>query len=201
MAYSVDWIGKIISIPTADLTLVSGTRYQLAMADFLVEIRRLESAFDGGLWAPQILDHTNPKLDFSGVDYAGFDEVTNSYTIQITGAATRVDLVGSNNNIVDVLIATGVSVVPSNSAGLQLVETGVSGLTSEESALLDVIGTLQKYVENKREVAKNGSTWQIKIYDDDDTTPILTKDLKDYTGADITGLPAGVMAIEEASSV
>ncbi len=120
MAYSVDWVAKIITIPTSDLTLVSGTRYSLQMTDFLGECRRLEAAFDEGLWAPQILDHTNPKLDFAGVDYAGFDEVINEYTVQVSGVATRVDLLGSNNNIVDVLIPTGVAIVPSNSTGLAI---------------------------------------------------------------------------------
>lgn len=146
MAYIVNWTGKIISIPTSDLTLVSGTHYQLAMSDFLGEIRRLEAAFDEGLWAPQILDHTNPKLDFAGIDYAGFDDIINSYTIQVTGAATRVDLVGSNNNIVDVLIATGVSIVPSNSAGLQLVSTG-SGLDTGQDAKLTRIYNLLDVIE------------------------------------------------------
>ena len=58
-----------------------------------------------------------------------------------------------------------------------------------------------KILKNKREVKKTGSVWQIIVYDDDGVTPILTKDLKDYAGADITDLPAGVMAIEEATSV
>lgn len=124
MAYAVDWIGKVITIPTSDLDFVSGTRYELQMSDFLGEIRRLEAAFNEGLWAPQILEHANPRLDFVGTNYVGFDEVINGYQIQVSGVATRVDLIGSNNNIVDVLIPTGVSVVPSNSAGLQKVSTG-----------------------------------------------------------------------------
>lgn len=138
MAYSVNWVTKIITIPASDLTLVSGTRYSLSMSDFLIETRRLEAAFSEGLWAPQVLDHTNPKPDFAGSDYAGFDEVINGYTVTFSAPATRVDLVGSNNNVVDVLNATGISVVPSNSAGLQLVvvEHGVSGLTAAESAAL-----------------------------------------------------------------
>ncbi len=124
MSYSVDWITKVITIPTADLTLVSGTRYSLDMADFLAEVRRLEWGFSGGLWALAILDHTNTKLDFAGANYAPFDEIINGYTVEITGAATRVDLLGSNNNLVDILISNGVSVVPSNSAGLQIVGGG-----------------------------------------------------------------------------
>lgn len=127
MSYSVNWVTKVISIPTADLTLVSGTRYSLDMADFLAEIRRLEWAFDEGLWAPEILEHTNTRVDFAGANYAPFDDLKNGYTVQFTGAATRVDLLGSNNDLIDVLIPTGVSVVPSNSAGLQLVDSGGGG--------------------------------------------------------------------------
>ncbi|RLA01023.1 MAG: hypothetical protein DRQ42_04170 [Gammaproteobacteria bacterium] len=108
------------------------------MLDFLTELRRLEWDPTQGLWAPAIVDHSNQRLDFAGANYAGFDELINGYTIQITGVATRVDLLGSNNNIVDVLIPTGVSVVPSNSAGLQIVSTG-SGLDSEQDNKLTYI--------------------------------------------------------------
>lgn len=118
MAYSVDWVAKIVSVPTSDLTLVSGTRYSLTMSDFLAEIRRLEWTASEGLWAPQILDHSNTRFDFAGTDYAPFDDIINGYVIEFTGVATRVDLIGSNNNIIDVLVDNGVSVVPSNSAGL-----------------------------------------------------------------------------------
>ena len=131
MSYSVDWIAKVITIPTADLTLVSGTRYSLDMADFLAEIRRLEWSFTDGLWAPSVVDHTDTRFDFAGADYAPFDDLLNDYTVQFSGVATRVDLLGSNNNLIDVLIATGVSVVPSNSAGLQVVAVG-SGVTQQD---------------------------------------------------------------------
>lgn len=124
MAYTMDWVAKEIQIPTTDLVLVGGTEYNLPMQDFLDEIRRLEWDFADGLWAPAILDHTNSKPNFAGANYAGFDDIINEYHIHITGAATRVNLLGSNNNLVDVLIVTGVSIVPSNSAGLQLVNTG-----------------------------------------------------------------------------
>jgi len=129
--YSVNWVAKEITIPTSDLTLVSGTRYKLDMWKFLVEIRRLESVLTEGMWAPQILDHTNKQLDFAGANYAGFDKLLNGYKVKFSGSATRVDLAGSNNDLVDNLINTGVSVVPSNSAGLQIVSVG-SGLSPEE---------------------------------------------------------------------
>lgn len=131
MSYSVNWITKVITVPTADLTLVSGTRYSLDMADCLAELRRLEWEFADGLWAPAILFHTDTRVDFAGATYAPFDDFLNGYTLQITGVATRVDLLGSNNDLIDILIPTGVSVVPSNSAGLQIVTTG-SGVTEQD---------------------------------------------------------------------
>lgn len=127
MAYGVNWITKVVTIPTSDLTLVSGTRYSLDMADFLDEIRRLEWEFTDGLWAPAIVDHSDTRFDFAGANYAPFDEIINGYTIQFSGVVERVDLLGSNNDIIDSLIVTGVSVVPSNSAGLQIVEVDSGG--------------------------------------------------------------------------
>ena len=169
MSYSVNWVAKIISIPTSDLTLVSGTRYSLDMADFLAEVRRLEWEFTEGLWAPSILDHTNTRYDFAGANYAPFDDMLNDYTIQFTGVATRVDLLGSNNDIIDVLIPTGVSVVPSNSAGLQVVET-VGGITEQDkddivNGVLDevvdghtgasTVGAVLVEIERKAKIAAN----------------------------------------------
>lgn len=118
MAYSVNWVTKVISVPTADLSLITGTQYALYLDAFRIECRRLESAFDEGLYAPDILAHTNTRVNFAGSTYAPFDEVINGYTIEFTGVATRVDLIGSNNNVIDKFIPSGISVVPSNAAGL-----------------------------------------------------------------------------------
>lgn len=119
MAYLVDWISKVITVPVADLTLVSGTRYQLNLEHFLNEIRRLEWEFSEGLWAQYILEHSDTRFDFAGANYAAFDEVVNGYTVTIgAGAVTRVDLIGSNNNIADVINNTNIILVSANSAGL-----------------------------------------------------------------------------------
>ena len=151
MSYTVDWIAKVITIPVGDLTLVSGTHYRLNMYDFLTECRRLEAEFTEGLWAPQIVAHENTKFGFAGADYAPFDDIINGYTVEFGAGPTRVDLVGSNNNLVDILIPTGVAVVPSNSAGLQLVSIG-SGLSTEEHDQLmsmpDVAEIWSRAVEN-----------------------------------------------------
>jgi hypothetical protein len=165
VSYSVDWIAKEITIPTADLTLISGTRYSLDMADFLAEVRRLEWDPTDGLWAPAIVDHTNTRFDFAGVNYAPFDDLLNGYTVQFSGVATRVDLLGSNNDLIDVLVVTGVSVVPSNSAGLQIVSVG-SGLSAGEQAqLADIHGQVRRGVFVNTEALSNGDGYQQTPYD------------------------------------
>lgn len=181
MSYSVNWITKVVSIPTADLVPVVGTRYRLEMASFLSEIRRLEADPAQGLWADQILAHTNATT-LAGVTFAPLDEVINGYTVQFTGAATRVDLAGSNNNLVDVLISTGVAVVPSNSAGLQIVATSgnaYSLLEISESvwahlsaqSLLTKQEFAIKILRNK--MITDPDTGEQIIYDDDGITVLL----------------------------
>ena len=160
MAYAVDWIGKVVTIAATDLTLKSGNEYNLDMSKFHIEIRRLESSFDGGLWADNIIDHDNTKIDFAGADYAPFDEVVNDYQVKFElGAIQRVNLIGSNNNIVDVLVFTGVSVVPSNSAGLQVATVYQNVLTPEESTqLLEISNRLDMNTAKPNTYANDGSS-------------------------------------------
>ena len=60
---------------------------------------------------------------------------------------------------------------------------------------------LLKVIRNKKALEKNGSVWELIIYDDDDTTPILTKALKDKDVLNIADLETGTLAMELASSV
>ena len=60
---------------------------------------------------------------------------------------------------------------------------------------------MHKTVKNKKSLVKNGSTWELIIYEDDNITPLFNKVLKDKDGNDITDLTAGVLAEELQSSV
>jgi len=60
---------------------------------------------------------------------------------------------------------------------------------------------ITKSLRNKRALVKVGGTWYLDIYDDDGVTQIMRKPLKDPNGNEITDIPAGVLAIEEASGV
>jgi hypothetical protein len=58
-----------------------------------------------------------------------------------------------------------------------------------------------KVIKNKKSLVKSGSVWKLIVYDDDNITPLLNKDLKDSTGNNITDLAAGTMAQELKTSV
>lgn len=64
--------------------------------------------------------------------------------------------------------------------------------------LTEMIAFLQKIVKNKREIT---TAKELVVYDDDDTTPILSKALSDKAGGPIAELASGVLAREAASSV
>ena len=118
MAYTVDWFARNIFIPASDLILESApANYILQMDSFKREIRRLEWEFDEGLAFPQILRRNLPE-NLSGVTYAALDVVDPIYSITFDPAIDRVTTSGSNNNIADVMVFNGVSLVTNNSAGL-----------------------------------------------------------------------------------
>jgi hypothetical protein len=89
-------------------------------------------------------------------------------------------------------------------ANTQMIAGSTTAATSVEqnfATMATAIEFLLKSIKNKREVKKVGSTWVLYIYDNDGVTPILQKNVKDVTLADISDLVAGVLAIEEASVV
>lgn len=139
MAVTVNWSTGLISIPKADLTLVSGTLYELDTDAFRLELRALEASEPGLPW-PRTHDH-NTTYTVAGVTYARKVEIINGYTVEFEDGQYSVRLVGSNNNIFDVennvLVQNQVQIIANNSAGL--IEVGTSGLTAAESAKLNTI--------------------------------------------------------------
>lgn len=151
MAITIDWPTKIINVPQADLTLISGTLYELDTNSFRLTLRDLE---DNEEAMPFVRTHKhNTEVTVAGITYARVVEIINGYQVQFEDGAYSVRLVGSNNNIWDIqngiLVQNQVQVIPTNSAGLITVTSG-SGLSSEQDtkltrihAMLDVIeGTL-----------------------------------------------------------
>lgn len=129
---SVDWGTRVITVPQADLSLVSGSLYELDVDDFRLALKDLEDS-DEGMSFPATHRH-NTEVTLSGVTYARSVEIINGYTVTFedTGTPYRVRCVGANHNISDVQNLNDVSLIIGNSAGLIVV--GGAGLTASDIA-------------------------------------------------------------------
>jgi hypothetical protein len=132
----------------------------------------------------------------------------------ITGGYGRDADTGS---VLDIMDTTGQSIFPAPDhvvpyaagaeATVATVQAGLSaqGYTGSRAGKIDTIDTLatrtafaDKVIKNKR-VITTGK--ELIVYDDDGTTPILQKALKDVSGSAIADLATGVLAQELANSV
>ena len=120
MAITVDYSTKIISVPKADLTLISGTLYELDTNQFKKDLAALQDD-EEGIPFPDMFRH-NTEVTVAGVTYARTIEIINGYSIEFEDGQYTVRLAGSNNNIFDVengiLEQNQVQVIANNSAGL-----------------------------------------------------------------------------------
>jgi len=172
VAYSVDWTNRIVTVPQSDLTLIQAAGanalavYELDVADFWREVRRLESEVPG-LPNPIIVSNTAPAATDSVTTLPRVVRVINGYRVEFDDSPGnyQVRLVGGNTNIHDtsVLVPNGVSVVPSNSAGLVLAPdssgadvnvTSVGGVTVSGPDDLKADLTFLEAIE--------GGTWKIE---------------------------------------
>ena len=132
MALSLDPATRVITVPQADLTFVSGNLYTLDSNQFRKDVFDL-LASESYIWMPDAFSH-NTEVTVAGITYARTLEFINNYSITFenTGSAYTVRIEGSNNNIFDVengiLNPTPlVTVISTNSAGLISVVSGGGG--------------------------------------------------------------------------
>lgn len=117
MAYTVNWVTKVVTIPLTDLTLVSGSNYTMNVDFAHDEIRRLEWEFSDGLWAEHAIDFVETQV-LSGITYVPIIKLVNGYTWFVDASNINIFLIGSNSNFLDTFIpGNGVSVLANNSAG------------------------------------------------------------------------------------
>ena len=148
MAISINWATKRITVPQADLTLISGTLYELDTNDFRLELKSLEDDAEG---MPYVRTHIhNTEVTVAGTTYARTIEIINGYDVEFEDGQYSVRLVGSNNNIWDIengiLVQNQVQVIPTNSAGLISVPSG-SGLDAAQDAKLTNINAQLSGIE------------------------------------------------------
>lgn len=143
MAISIDYGNtNIITVPQSDLTLVSGTLYELNTNTFRLALKDLEDS-EIGISFPKTHLH-NTEVTVAGTTFSRTIEILAPYSVQFTpNSQWSVRLVGSNNNIFDVengiLVQNQVQVIPNNSAGLQTVTSG-SGVTAQDK--VDIANTV-----------------------------------------------------------
>ncbi len=140
MTISVNPATGVISVPKADLALVSGTLFEHDTEAFRLELIDFEDS-ELGIVQPQTHLH-NTEVTIVGVTYARFIEMLSPYSVEYEDGAYSVRLSGSNNNIFDVeagiLVQNTVQIIANNSAGLIVVTTG-SGLDAGQDAKLTSI--------------------------------------------------------------
>lgn len=146
MAISVDYSFSPrfrIIIPQADLTLISGSLYELDTDQFWKDLKAWEASETGIVFGD--MQRHNPEYTVQGVTYAQSVEILNSSVLASVedefevffspDTQYSVRLAGSNNNIADlqnlVLANSTTQVIPQNSAGLQIVTSG-SGVTQQD---------------------------------------------------------------------
>lgn len=180
MAITVDWPTKVINVPQADLTDLGGDVYELDMDVFRLALKDLED--DDGMPFLDTHEHTAEKT-IAGFTLARVVEIINGYTVTFENGSYRVNLVGANTNLTDVLNLNTVQVIPSNSAGLisasnaelaqEVWEYIVSGTSAEQRLVLiqnntsDMIDLLC----NNADIVVNGNgSRTVTIYEDDGIT-------------------------------
>jgi len=129
MSVSVNWDTRVIYVPKAYLTFLGGTSYQLDVNQFRLKLKDLEDD-EEGMPFPDTHRH-NTEVLLGGITLARVFEIINGYTITFENGSYSVNLVGANQNIVDILNLNSVSVRSFNSAGLITVVSG-SGVTEQD---------------------------------------------------------------------
>lgn len=158
MATSITWGTKVIYVPKADLTFISGVLYELDVDAFRLELKDLEDN-EVGMPFPDTHVH-NTEVVLSGVTYARTVEIVNGYTVEFEDGQYVVRCVGANHNLADVKVANQVSLIIGNAAGL------IADVTD---------ALLRKLLMNR--LVTDPSTGKIFLLDDDDTTTILEAEI------------------------
>ena len=185
MSLSINWAMKVISIPQSYLTPKGGSVYELDVDVFRKDLKSIEDS-EVGMIFPDTHRH-NTEVVIGGVTYARTVEMINGYTVTFEDGQYIVNLVGANNNVVDVATLNQVSIRPSNAAGLIVSGSGVTQQDKEDIA--EEVWTHTDGVKlsdlHELELGRwkvDVTTKQMTLYKADGQTPLVTFDLKDAVG-------------------
>jgi len=151
VAITIDWGNTyVISVPQADLTFLGGTLYEHDVDAFRLALKALEDG-EEGIPFPDTHIH-NTEVTISGIIYARTIQIISPYTVTYEDLSYRVNLIGANNNITDVLNLNKVQVIPSNSAGLQSPNLAV-GVWDELTSVVRVAGGYGQLIKDRIDAA------------------------------------------------
>jgi hypothetical protein len=174
MPVSITWGTRVIHVPKDYLTppATGETRYSLDLEQFRLDLKALECSEEGMTFPDTHMHATETTL--SGVVYARVISFINGYTVEFEDGQYTVLAYGANSNIADVKIDNMVSLIVQNSAGLQKVETDVSGLTTQESTMLSEIWKIMGLDSNEIPSLQVTPTGQ-QVGDGSDISMTITK--------------------------
>jgi hypothetical protein len=158
MAITLDAATLVFSIPQADLTLVGGTLYD-ADTDALRQEMMALLASERYAYLADCYTHST-EVTVAGVTYARTLITKGGYSYTFTpNSQWTARLVGSNNDFFDVenniLNQNQVQVIPTNSAGLQVVSSG-SGLSSAQAdQLIEIWRNMGEDPANPKTITEN----------------------------------------------
>lgn len=123
---SIDWKTKVITVPTEALALVQASPavYEIKIDWLHNELRAMEDN-EIGITYDVTHKHTAP-LTFGGITLARVVEIINGYTVTFEPGNYRVNVVGGNSNVAEVINYNEVQVTTANSAGLTDVTRGMT---------------------------------------------------------------------------
>ena len=185
MSLAINWATKVISVPQLYLAPKGGSVYELDVDVFRKDLKSIEDS-EVGMIFPDTHRH-NAEVAIGGVTYARTVEMINGYTITFEDGQYIINLVGANNNLLDVANLNQVSIRPSNAAGLIVSGSGVTQQDKEDIAV-EVwthtdglkLSDLHDLELGRWKVDK--TTKQMTLYKADGQTPLITFDLKDAAG-------------------
>lgn len=122
MAYSVNWLTKVVSIPQGDLIDLGDNKYKLDLYEFKNKCRSLEAEFTEGLSYDPIVSYYK-NVDTGDVILAKVVLLVNGYTVTFEDGQYAVLLDGANTNLHNFTNVNQVSIRPNNSTGLQDLST------------------------------------------------------------------------------
>lgn len=120
---TINWATKVINVPQAYLTDLTGGIYEMDINQFRLDLKNLEDDVDGMVF-PHTHNH-NTTITVGGVTLSRVVEIINGYTVTFENAQYAVNLVNANSNISDITNVNQVSIRSANTAGLIVAGSGV----------------------------------------------------------------------------